>query len=370
MRRRPGLYLGGANGFALHSLAEVVLRSGAVAARERGTREVSLRMGADGSCTAVFDGWSCPAGVEAMPEEVEGWLALTSYDPRGTRPEGVARGLVLPTCYDDLAMVSVFSSSLDVRVWGQGRAWGQRFREGIPQGGMRPEVLDVPASDSGLRLVFTPDASLFAEPPREVSEEVIRRMRELAALVPGVLWRFHDAPSGREERVLREQGLADLCRESTASSGPLHEPWSFEGLSGTTRFRLAMQWCERPGEGFACWGNLQRCSHRDIPREGLRRGLHEAVSARRAALGYRQVKLPFSKSALATGLTAVMELVVPVPIWHRHTHDRLETPEVESAVAGLVAKWVEEALARSPELEARLLPLAAVRAPSMRASRR
>lgn len=357
------MYVGDTLEFGLTRLAESLLFLGVIAGREGRVREISLSLGADGSCGISFDGWPWPLPPGTSPiVDVGRWLTFVNFDIDAKRQPGMPRGVIFPVPYVDLGVVNALASSLEVVVCAEGQRWRQRFREGLSQGEPHSDVSGSAASaaGTGLHIRFTPDATVF-EPPRRFPLKWLRaRLASFSAFHAGITWHLRDEVSGLDERYLRERGLPDFCAELSEPSRPIHVPWSFEGQAGTTWVRLALQWGEALGHGVVSWANLRECTLDGTHHDGLVLGLRKALRARMKARGPEQEALSFTDAALLRHLTAVLELVVPHTVWHGPTQEQLANPEAKADVAQLVSTWVEQSLASHPDLESRVLELSGV----------
>jgi|GEM_PF-3510993 len=360
IRRRPAMYIGSTEDYGRSRLVESLFLLGIIAAREGRVREVSVSLGADGSCGISFDGWPCPLPSGTSPiAEVGRWLTFVDFKIDTDARPGMPRGVVFSAPYVDLGLINALASPLEVTAWAGGQRWRQRFREGLPES--EPHALaGASSSESGLHISFTPDATLFKPPHRFPLEWLRKTLASFSAFHAGITWRLRDEASGLDERYHRERGLSDYCAELSEPSRPIHAPWSFEGQAGTTRVRLALQWGEAPGNGVRSWANLRPCTRDGTHHDGLLLGLRKALRARMKARGPGQETLSFTDAAMLRHLTAVVELVVPDTVWHGPTQEQLANPEAKADVAKLVSAWVEQALASHPDLESRVLALSGV----------
>lgn len=360
IRKRPGMYIGDAGALGKARLVESLLLLGVLAARESRLREVSVSLDAAGGCSVTFDGWPWPMSEGVSPfAELEPWLRFANFDVEARPPPGMPWGVIFHTPYVDLGVVNALASPMDVVAWCGGQTWRRSFREGLPVVTPPSTGLDLspPSSGIGLRITFTPDPVLFDSPAGFSIPRLTERLSALSALTPASTWRLRDAASGTQVCFRREHGLVDLCAERSASSRPLHAPWSFSGTSGSTQVHLALQWSHDPGVGILSWANHDACPRGGTHHDGLYRGLRTALRARMKALGLPPESHAFTDAALAERLTAVVSLGAPSTVWYGPVKEELANPEVRGDVSRLVARWVEQALATHPDVEARVLAL-------------
>ncbi|AKF87300.1 hypothetical protein MFUL124B02_40960 [Myxococcus fulvus 124B02] len=356
------MYVGDTGMRGRSSLVDFLLTLGFIAARDGGAREISVSLRADGSCRFHVGLWPWKLSCGTSAAQLETWLTpqevLTDKD--GEPPPGTPSGGLWQSPFVDLGMLCAFSSPLDVIVWTEEDTWCRRYREGLVEQGHSDDTAPR-ASKSGLCITFTPDASLFEPPPCFDVPRLRERIEALSAFHPGVTWTLRDEATGTESRFLREEGLADLCRDLTPSPLGSQNPLCFQAKVGKTSLQLALVWTEGPGRGVAAWANLFARNDAGPHRVGFRQGMHEAISARLARRGVSARARRFDATALFEHLTAVLHIQVEKTDWYLLTRERRASAEVQATVTRLVAQWMEQALAEDPKLEEFVLKVAGLR---------
>ncbi|WP_426734943.1 DNA gyrase subunit B [Myxococcus faecalis] len=326
------------------SLVDLLLTLGFVAARDGGAQELSVSLRADGSCRFHVGLWpwklSCGTSVAQLETRLTPQDVLTDKD--GEPPPGTPSGGLWQSPFVDLGMLCALSSPLDVIVWTED--------DTAPR-----------TSKSGLCITFTPDASLFEPPPCFDVPRLRERIEALSAFHPGVTWTLRDEATGTEARFLREEGLADLCRDLAPSPLGSQNPLCFQAKVGKTSLQLALVWTEGPGRGVVAWANLFARNDAGPHRVGFRQGMRDAISARLARRGVSARARRFDATALFEHLTAVLHIQVEKTDWYLMTRERRASAEVQSTVTRLVARWVEQALVEDPKLEEFVLKVAGLR---------
>lgn len=356
IRRRPGMYVGSMGNFGLHRLPLSLLHAGFIAAREGRGREQWLHLEADGACTFTFDGPLWPMQLASGPaaDAFERVLTQDPVNPRAPRPK---RGPVflLDSMETDLLLVNALSSELECEVWTEAGAWRQRFRCGRPveplsaePRGARPRTSPV-----GTRIRFVPDASLF-EWTRFSSAGLASRLEQLAGLQAGLTCRLRDDVRGQEARSHFERGLPDWCARLAEPHRPLHAPWSFEGQHKKTHVRLALQWAQGAGAGVLSWVNTLR-AHAGTHLEGFTQGLHHALHDFAQATGRASEFDAYSHFVLKEGLTVLLDVTVPEPLWYGPIKGHLANKRVEPDVEQLVQGWLGAAFAQHPATAEQIL---------------
>jgi DNA gyrase subunit B len=360
VRQRPGLYVGDTGAYGLHRLPLILLHAGAAAAREGRGDEVSLSLEASGACSFSFNGLLWPRPLELQPprDVLERLLSLSDNALRAPRPQG-APETCLFSPHEDLAIANALSSTLELALWSEGRGWRQSFREGEPAGPLQAVLEGGAVSPQGTRIRLTPDRSLF-EQARWSHVGLAFRMRELAALHEGVIYRLRDEVRGHEESYRFVHGLADLAAQLSAPLLPLHAPWSFEGQYGTTHVRAAFQWCRHPGSLMLSWVNQLRASGGTYL-SGLCSGIHAALHHYATASGRASELWGYIPSVLLEGLTVVLEITLPQPVWRGSIKGELANEECEFELSHLSSSWLQRAFAENPLVAEQVLDLVSAR---------
>ncbi len=357
IRQRPGMYVGDTGGYGLHRLPLLLLQAGALAASEGRGDEVSLHLEEVGACSFSFNGplWPSRLVPEAPGDSLARLFTLADADLQAPRPDGAPEPFLLVSPYEDLALVNALASKLEVTLSAGGSTWLQSFRCGESAGPPRA----LPASEGGsppfrgTRIHFVPDPSIF-DRPRLSLLGLSWRMEELAALHERVSFRLRDDARSLETHHRFERGLVDYAARLSAPELPLHAPWSFQGSHDTTRIRLSLQWCETPGSRVSSWVNQLRASG-GTHLKGLISGIHGALHHHAEATGRTSEFGGYIPSVLTEGLTVLLDVTVPRPVWLGPVKGVLANEECEFEVEQLVQTWLSQRFAEEPAVAERVL---------------
>ncbi|WNG47742.1 hypothetical protein F0U60_29145 [Archangium minus] len=358
IRRRPGMYVGGTGGYGLHRLPLLLLQAGTLAASEGRGDEVRLHFGLGGSCSFSFNGPLWPSRLMSEPPPGDSLARLftpADADLRAPRPDGASETSLLVSPYEDLAIVNALASELEVSLCSEGRTWRQVFRCGEPVGLVQdlPHTKNGRPSSKGTHIHFVPDSSIF-ERPRFSIPGLSLRMEELAALHECVSFRLRDDVHQVETHHRFERGLVDYTARISEPALPLHAPWSFEGRHESTRVRLSIQWCGAPGNRALSWVNQLRASG-GSHLEGLVQGLHGALYHYAETVGRTLELSVYIPAVLLEGLTVLLDVTVPRPVWLGPVKGVLADEECEFAVARLVETWLSKRFEEEPVVAERIL---------------
>lgn len=276
-------------------------------------------------------------------------------DLRAPRPDGAPETSLLVSPYEDLAIVNALASELEVSLCSGGRGWRQAFRCGEPVGPAQevPVTEEGRLSSSGTRIHFVPAPSIF-EQPRFSLLGLSLRMEELATLHARVSFRLRDDVHRFETHHRFERGLADYAARLSALALPLHAPWSFEGRHESTRVRFAIQWCGTPGSRAVSWVNQLRASG-GSHLKGMIWGLSGALHHYAETVGRTPELWAYIPSVLLDGLTVLLDVTVPKPVWLGPVKGELADEDCEFDVARLVETWLSKRFEEEPAAAERIL---------------
>ena len=191
IRQRPGMYIGDSGTFGLAHIVYMLLD----ATTQGGPTNQGKRL------DLVVDGDHLELTGDLGP------LPTLEID-EAFRGEGEGKP---PFDYEWLT-VAALGDPLELESWAPGESWAARVRRGNLE---RLEPPSKPhASAEGFRIRFQPDRTCFEPGVRLESDRLAVRLRDLAALKPGLRISLNDARTGAEHVHRYPDGLADLLVSS------------------------------------------------------------------------------------------------------------------------------------------------------------
>jgi DNA gyrase subunit B/topoisomerase-4 subunit B len=192
---------------------------------------------------------------------------------------------------------------------------------------------------------FRPDSTIF--PKVEFDPDVIKQRLEVSSyLHKGLKIVFED--EGKKERQVFQhtEGLADylktILRERSAT--PVHEsPFTVSKDSDETSLRidLALQWTQSTDEHVRSYVNGIPTGSGGTHENGFRAGLGKAVRNFIDTHNLSPKGVTLTAEDIREGLVAVLSVFVAEPQFQGQTKDRLNNPEVLSAVDSQVRPALE-----------------------------
>jgi DNA gyrase subunit B len=357
IRKRPGMYVGGAGPEGLHHLVYECVDNAIDEVMAGYATEVFVTIGVDGSCTVKDDGRGMPVdpmkhenpaingrpAVEVILTEVH---AGGKFDGNAYKVSGGLHGV-------GIKCVNALSEWTEVEVDKGPTTWKIAFARGEVTSPLHVVAERSSGGRNGTRISFKPDHEIFADTNFQF-ERLEHRLRELSFLNPGVRIHLRDErvdASGniREETFHAADGLAGYVRHMNAAKN-VQSPViavTREDESSGMRADIAMQYTDSMSETLLAFGN-------NIPnRDGgthvtaFKQALTVAINgyARRTGI-FKDGKDQVTGEDLREGLSAIVSVKLKNPTFNNQTKEKLLNPEVAPFVSGalneLLGAWLEE----------------------------
>jgi DNA gyrase subunit B/topoisomerase-4 subunit B len=261
------------------------------------------------------------------------------------------------------SVVNALSKELVATVKRDGAAWEMRFRHGQPQG---PLKRIGPARGTGTAVYFHPDATIF--PKVEFDPAIIRERLEIASYIHrGLKVVFEDETSGTRAVFEHAEGLIEYLKKVVAERGAraVHEtPFTLTKDDGL-RLDLALQWTESTDEHIRSYVNGIPTGSGGTHENGLRAGIGKAVRNFIDTHNLTPKGVALTAEDIREGLTVILSVFIAEPQFQGQTKDRLNNPEVLSAIDGVVRPalehWLNHNISVAEAIVARIILAARAR---------
>jgi DNA gyrase subunit B/topoisomerase-4 subunit B len=342
VRKRPGMYIGGVGSSGLHHLVWEILDNSIDEAMNGYASNITVTLHSDGSSiTIADDGRGIPVDKHPKTKKSAVEVIFTMLHAGGKFEAGnykTAGGLHGVGA----SVVNALSKELVATVRRDGAEWEVRFKQGQPVGALKKLGA---ARGTGTTVFFRPDSTIF--PKVEFDPEVIKQRLEVSSyLHKGVKIVFDD--EGKKERQVFQhtEGLADylktILRERSAT--PVHDsPFTVSKDSDESNLRidLALQWTQSTDEHVRSYVNGIPTGSGGTHENGFRAGLGKAVRNFIETHNLSPKGVTLTAEDIREGLVAVLSVFVAEPQFQGQTKDRLNNPEVLSAVDSQVRPALE-----------------------------
>jgi DNA gyrase subunit B/topoisomerase-4 subunit B len=363
VRKRPGMYIGGVGTAGLHHLVWEILDNAIDEVMNGHASNVRVTLHADGaSVTVEDDGRGIP--VDKHPSTKKSALEVIftmlhaggKFEHGSYRTAGGLHGV-------GASVVNALSKELVATVRRDGTQWEMRFKQGKPIGALRKIGA---ARGSGSTVYFHPDASIF--PKIEFDPAVIaERLKVASYLHKGLKVVFEDETTKSRTVFEHAEGLVDYLKALTAERGAraVHDSPFLLAKDEGLRLDLALQWTEATDEHVLSYVNGIPTGSGGTHETGLRAGLGKAVRNFIDTHNLSPKGVTVTAEDIREGLTGVVSVFLQEPQFQGQTKDRLNNPELVSAVDGIVRPalehWLNHNISVAEAIVARIILAARAR---------
>ena len=339
VRKRPGMYIGGVGAAGLHHLVWEVLDNSIDEAMNGHAGNVRVTLHKDASSISIEDdGRGIPVDVHAQTRKSALEVIFTvlhaggKFEAGNYKTAGGLHGV-------GASVVNALSRELTATVRRDGAQWEMSFRQGKPTGPLKKIGA---ARGSGTTVFFRPDPTIF--PKVEFDAQTIRERLEVASyLHRGVKVTFEDEPAGRKDLYQHAEGLVDYLKKIVGErqAKPIHEaPFVLEKENGL-KLEFVLQWTESTDEHIRSYVNGIPTSSGGTHENGLRAGVGKAVRNYIDTHNLTPKGVTLTVDDIREGVTGILSVFLQEPQFQGQTKDRLNNPEVHSAVDGMVRPALE-----------------------------
>jgi DNA gyrase subunit B/topoisomerase-4 subunit B len=336
------MYIGGVGATGLHHLVWEILDNSVDEAMNGHASNIVVTLHEDGSSiTIADDGRGIPVDLHPKTKKSAVEVIFSTLHAGGKFEAGnykTAGGLHGVGA----SVVNALSKELVASIKRDGAQWQMRFAHGIAAGGLKKVG---PARGSGTTVFFRPDPTIF--PKVEFDPATIRERLEVSSyLHKGVKIVFEDETRNEKIVYQHDEGLADYLKKILVerSAVPVHEtPFTMSRESDEARLRLdlSMQWTQSTDEHVRSYVNGIPTGSGGTHENGFRAGLGKAVRNFIDTHNLSPKGVTLTAEDIREGLVAVLSVFVPEPQFQGQTKDRLNNPEVMSAVDSQVRPALE-----------------------------
>src|SRR5690349_18982437 len=333
------MYIGGVGSTGLHHLVWEILDNSIDEAMNGHASNIRVTLHADGSSITIEDdGRGAP--VDKHPRTKKSALetiftvlhAGGKFEHGNYKTAGGLHGV-------GASVVNALSKELVATVKREGAQWEMRFKQGKPVSGLKRLGA---ARGTGTTVYFKPDPAIF--PKIEFDPAVIRERLEVASyLHKGVRVVFNDETSKTKTTFEHDEGIVEYLKKivTERNAKPVHEaPFNFSKEDGP-RIDLVLQWTEATDEHIRSYVNGIPTGSGGTHENGLRVGVGKAIRNFIDTHNLSPKGVTLVAEDIREGMTGVLSVFIQEPQFQGQTKDRLNNPELVSAVDGIVRPGLE-----------------------------
>lgn len=350
VRVRPGMYIGSTGSRGLHHMLWEIVDNAVDEAANGYASEISVTINKDNSVTVEDNGRGIPVGIHEKLH-ISGVEVVYTQLHAGGKFDNEAYGYSGGLHGVGASVVNALSEFVEVEVATAGKLYRIRFRSYEDSDGkIHSGVAEAPLEEigrtrrQGTKVTFLPDKRVF-ETVEMNNEVVAKRLRELAYLNKGVLFRFTDLRRRDEDRTREYQyegGLVDFVTYLNADKTPLYqEPIYFKGIYGTGKEGIIVEVAMQHNDGYAesvfSYVNNIPTTEGGTHETGFKSALTKVMNDYCRRVGILKDKdASLSGEDFREGLTAVLSLKMSSIQFEGQTKTKLGNTEARTAVESVV----------------------------------
>lgn len=354
IRRRPGMYVGGTDGRALHHLIYEVVDNSIDEALAGRCDRIFVTLRDDCRATIQDNGVGIPVDMHASGKPALE-LVMTEigaggkFDNEVYKVSGGLHGV-------GVSAVNALSSQLTATIYRDGHVWRQAYSEGLATTSVEKVRPLRDGEETGTIITFMPDFTVMED--NEFSfHTLMTRFREMAFVTRKVTITLRDErvkPIPQEMTFYFDGGLRSFVRYLNRNRKPIHSIIHAErGIEFEDRnsnpynigVEVAFQYSDAATTAELAFTNTINTPDGGTHVTGLRSAVTGVINryARKAGL-LKDKDGNFSGNDTLEGLTAIVSVKHPDPQFESQTKVKLLNPEVQGAVSQVVTEAFNEFL--------------------------
>ena len=343
VRKRPGMYIGGVGTKGLnHLIYEIV--DNAVDEHLAGfCTEIRVTLEADGSCTVGDNGRGIPVGLHKKGVSAERVVLSTlhaggKFDNASYKTSGGLHGV-------GSSVVNALSERMTVKISRDGSIYYDEYKKGIPVIELKDGLLPVigKTKSTGTEINFLPDAAIF-EKTKFKADWLKSRLHESSYLNPGLKIFYENRRAGEEESEVYSEpdGIIAYVRELNSGKEPVHEPVYFKGTADNMEVEVAFQFVDAFEENVLGFCNNIFTQEGGTHLVGFKTKFTMLINSYARELGILKEKdANFTGADTRNGMTAIIALKHPDPIFEGQTKTKLASADATKAVAAICGEELQ-----------------------------
>lgn len=384
VRKRPGMYIGDPDERGLHHCVFEVLDNSIDEHLAGYCDNIGINIKEDGSICIIDDGRGIPVDIHPKFGIPAVELVLTSLHAGGKFGQGAYKysgGLhgVGAKCVNALSDWFVCDITRDAKIHRIKFERGKTTEELAVVG-------DAPADESGTKVTFFPDATIFTDTISFQFERLSKRLRELAFLNPGLTIHLEDE---REESAAKEtffyaKGIEEFVSQLGENKTLVHEdPVILKGkrkveidydgkvMEDDVFVDCVFQYNDSYNDQILCFANSIPNADGGTHLTGFRGALTRSINQYAKANKILKDKDPaLSGDDVREGIVCVISVKMPNPRFSSQTKDKLVNTEIEGVVSSVVYEGLQNYFEEHPNLAKTIIDKAVNAARAREAARK
>lgn len=352
VRVRPGMYIGSVGQRGLNHLIYEIVDNSVDEHLAGYCKNIWVTLSKDGACTVRDDGRGIPVGMHQKGVSAERVVLTTlhaggKFDDKAYKTSGGLHGV-------GSSVVNALSQWMRVRVSQGGKIYEDSYERGKPTTELVHGLLPVvgKTKESGTEISFIPDPEIF-EKTRFKEEWLKSRLHETAYLNPELTIHYTDAREDVPESIdyHEPEGIIAFVKDLNKDSEKVTPEIYFRGETEGTTLECCIQFCDNFEENILGFCNNIFTQEGGTHIVGFKTKFTQLINSYARQLGLLKEKDPnFTGADTRNGMTAVIAIKYPDPIFEGQTKTKLASAEAAKYVQSIVDAELQHYFDRNVEV--------------------
>ncbi len=352
VRKRPGMYIGSTSSRGLHHLVYEIVDNAVDEALAGYCDTIEVIINRDNSITVTDNGRGIPVGInhKAGIPAVEVVFTILhaggKFGGGGYKVSGGLHGV-------GASVVNALSDWLEVDICSGGRIYRQRYERGKSMYPLKVAG-ECPMEQTGTKVSFKPDATIFQETTVYEFDVLKQRLREMAFLTRGLKIILRDEREDEPvEKVFHyEGGIKEFVTYLNKSKTALYDDiMYFEGSRNNVFVEVAIQHNDSYTESVYSFVNNINTPEGGTHLVGFRNAITNTFNeyARNSKL-LKDSEPNLTGEDIREGMTAIVSVKIEDPQFEGQTKQKLGNSEARGAVNSVVSEQLTYFLEQNPAI--------------------
>ncbi|MGN0297710.1 MAG: ATP-binding protein, partial [Lachnospiraceae bacterium] len=340
VRVRPGMYIGGVSTSGLNHLVYEIVDNAVDEHLAGFCNHIEVTLEADGSVRVKDDGRGIPVDRHKKGISAERVIFTTlhaggKFDNNAYKTSGGLHGV-------GSSVVNALSEYLEIWISTGGAIYYDRYKRGVPDLELKDGLLPKKGktTQTGTEVHFLPDVEIFGKGKCQANA-IKSRLHETCYLNPGLEIKFRNLREGEQEEItyLETEGICAYIKELNKGKEEIHPIIQIKGECENIFVELAFQFINTFDERILGYCNNIYTSDGGTHLTGLKTKFTQVINMYARELGILKEKdLNFTGPDTRCGMTAVLAIKHPDPMFEGQTKTKLGSADAAKAVATVVGE--------------------------------
>ncbi len=354
VRKRPGMYIGSTDARGLHHLVYEITDNAVDEIINGYGNKIEITINKNGSITVSDNGRGLPTGMhqsgKSTPEVIFTILhAGGKFGSGGYKTSGGLHGV-------GASVVNALSEWLELEICRDGKRYSMSFKNGGEVDEPLKEIGNT--NQTGTRVTFKPDRTIFKTGTQFNFETIVDRMRESAFLEKNLEVSITDLNTDKHELFHYEDGLLSFINFLHEGKENFGSPIAFSGNLNGMQADVAFQYNDQYTETVMSFVNNVRTKDGGTHEVGFKSSFTRIFNDFARKIGELKDKdKNLEGNDIREGLTAVISVKIPEELlqFEGQTKGKLGTPEARQLMDHVLSENLPYILEENGVLSAELV---------------